>query len=71
MIQTTGNFVLQDAAGEQVSLQPSSREYAGSLELDINTRAGPQLAGAPTQLNDIFRELTEMGKEISVQGDIP
>ena len=71
MIQTTGNFVLQDAAGEQVSLQPSSREYASSLELDINTRAGPQLAGAPTQLNDIFRELTEMGKEISVQGDIP
>lgn len=56
--------------GAQVALFPSSETLACRLELDINT-SGDYKSDLPSdKLIDVFNELVELTKEISLKGDI-
>lgn len=73
MTQATGGFDIQVAPGveDRVSLSPITQRYASSLELDINTLANYEKYLPQPQLNNLFEELMDSGKEIAVQGDVP
>jgi len=45
--------------------------YAARLELDINTAVEFEEELPSSKLSEIFQELSELGEEISVKGDIP
>ncbi len=74
--QATGELVVQlnPSAEEQVSFiseRPVVQRYASSLELDINTVATYERGLPQSQLNNLFDELMDWGKEIAERGDVP
>ena len=73
MTQATSEIVVQLNPGveEQVSLRPTTQRYASSLELDINTIATYEQVLPQPQLNSLFDELMDWGKEIAGSGDVP
>jgi hypothetical protein len=54
----------------RISIFPSHETFSCRLELDINTSADFKSDLPQDKLMDIFNELVELAKEITVQGDI-
>ena len=70
--QAVGSFAVQsnqDVVGVVLST-PVTQSFASSLELDINTVPDNGLNFPQSQLNDLFGELVNLGKEISEEGDV-
>jgi len=55
----------------RINFFPASESYVCRLELDINTIAEYQNDLPREQLDNIFQELVDLGKEIAINGDIP
>jgi len=55
----------------RVSLFPSSETFSCRLELDINTSAEYKEDLPSDRLSNIFNELVDLAKEITLNGDIP
>jgi hypothetical protein len=53
------------------SSYPSAEFYACRLELDINTDVDYEGELHPKQLPQLFSELTSLGEEIALKGDLP
>jgi hypothetical protein len=66
----TGHMEISPFLPQSISY-PTSEIYACRLELDINTPQSFQNELPYDQLNNIFQELVDLGREIATEGDIP
>jgi len=55
----------------RISVFPSSDTFSCRLELDINTLGEYKNDISSEKLDDVFHELVDLAKEISIKGDIP
>ena len=71
MVEATSNLLLPGNIGSgEMLFRQGTRRYASSLELDINTSADRTLGSSSSDLSRIFEELTTLGKQISLEGDV-
>lgn len=69
-VQKRGLAQLEFSPGAKVSIFPSSETLSCRLELDINTSVDFKSDLPQDKLMDIFNELVELAKEITIKGDV-